>query len=513
MRSGIRLAIAAGITALAASTGAFAQAPSTAGGGAQAAQLPLSGRGAQSGGASVTEQPIPGATTSVNTINPSVQVQGNYTGSTSGAGRPFSGKLSLREAVDRGLAFNLGPKGISFAMQQAHGQTRVSRSNLMPNLNSSLSETVVQNDLAAQGLRISAPIPGFRFPTVVGPFNYFDLRARLSQTIADFAALNNYRSTQETFHADEFLAKDARDLVVLAVGGAYLQAVAAKARVEAARSQVATANALYDQTNQQRQAGLVARIDADRSQVQALTQQQRMISLENDFAKQKINLARLTGLPPNSNYELSDDVPFSEAPPLGEEDAVRQAFGQRSDLKAAEAQIRAADRTRTAAKAERLPSLGFNADYGVIGTNPSQSHGTFSVVGTLRIPIWQGGRAEGDIEQANAVLDQRRAELEDLKSRVESDVRNAFLDLKAATSQVDLAQKNLGVTQEALTLTRQRFEAGITDSLEVSQAETTVASAQLDLINSVFAHNIAKLSLARAEGSAADSLARYLKVP
>jgi outer membrane protein TolC len=135
------------------------------------------------------------------------------------------------------------------------------------------------------------------------------------------------------------------------------------------------------------------------------------------------------------------------------------------------------------------------------------------VSGTLRVPIWQGGRTEGDIEQANAALDQRRAELEDLKSRVESDVRNAFLDLQAATSQVELAQKNVDVTRETLTLTRQRFEAGITDSVEVSQAETTVSSAELDLINSVFAHNIAKLSLARAEGSAADSLSRYLKVP
>ena len=258
----------------------------------------------------MTEQPIP-ARPPDNTIDPSIQVQGNYRAAWSGAGRPFTGKLSLREAVDWGLAFNLGTKGITFAMQQAQGQARVARSALMPNLNGGLTETVTQVDLAAEGLRISVNIPGFHFPTIVGPFNYFDLRARLSQTVADFAALNNYRSSVETFHADEFLAKDAKDLVVLAVGGAYLQAVAAKARVEAQRAQLATANALYDQTNQQRLAGLLARIDADHSQIQALSQQQRMISLENDFAKQKINLARLIGLPPNSNFELTDDVPLA----------------------------------------------------------------------------------------------------------------------------------------------------------------------------------------------------------
>jgi outer membrane protein TolC len=299
---------------------------------------------------------------------------------------------------------------------------------------------------------------------------------------------------------------------VLAVGGAYLDVIAARARVESARAQLETANALFRQTTEQRSVGLLAQIDVNKSQVQALTQQQRLASLQNDLAKQKINLARLTGLPPNDRYELSDDVPYSDAPPIDEEDAVKQALMVRPDIKAAEAQIRAAERTMAAARAERLPSLSVSADYGVIGTNPSQSHGTFSVAGTLRIPIWQGGRTEGDIEQANAALTERRAEREDLGSRVESDVRNAYLDLRAATSQVEVARKNLDVTRETLALTRQRFEAGVTDSVEVSQSQASVASAELDYINSVFAHNVAKLSMARAAGGTADSLSRFLSV-
>jgi outer membrane protein TolC len=189
-----------------------------------------------------------------------------------------------------------------------------------------------------------------------------------------------------------------------------------------------------------------------------------------------------------------------------------QALMQRPDIKAAEAQIRAAERTVSAAKAERLPSLALSGDYGVIGTNPAQSHGTFSVAGTLRIPIWQGGRTEGDIEQASAALSQRRAEMEDLKSRVESDVRNAFLDLEAATSQVEVARQNLDVTRETLNLTRQRFEAGVTDSVDVSQQQASVATAELDYINAVFAHNVAKLSLARAVGGADQSVGRFLKL-
>ena len=479
--------------------------------GSQANQIPLSGRTAQTGSVTATQTPVPGTTNSVNTINPAIQAQGPYTGSSASTpAMPFSGQLNLQDAIRRGLSYNLGPVGLAQAVRQARGQERDTRSALLPNVNGSLSETVQEINLKAQGLRFSSPIPGFGIPTIVGPFNYFDLRARLSQTLADFTAWNNYRSSAEILRANQYSADDAKDLVVLAVGGAYLQVIAAKARVDSERAQLDAANALYQQTEQQRTVGLVTQIDVNRNQVQALTQQQRLVSLENDLAKQKINLARLTGLPPNDRYEVSNDIPYAEAPAISEDEAVKQALAQRSDIKAAEAQVRAAGRTVAAARAERYPSLALNADYGVIGTNPAESHGTFSVSGTLRLPIWQGGKTEGDIEQAQAALDQRNAELEDLKSRVESDVRNAFLDLQAAASQVRVAEKNRDVSRETLTLTRQRLEAGVTDIVDVAQTQAAVAAAELDYIDAVFAHNVAKLSLARAIGAAADNIGRFL---
>ena len=192
-----------------------------------------------------TQTPVPGATASVNTINPAIQATGPYGGSVPGsAKKPFAGKLSLREAIARGLDYNLGTVGLTIAMQQAHGAAIVSRSSLLPNLNGTLSETVQQTDLKAAGFKFSSPFPGFNIPSIVGPFNYFDLRAHLTQTVADLSALNNYRSAKETLHADEFFAKDAKDLVVLAVGGAYLQAIAAQARVVSAQAQFDAAGAL-----------------------------------------------------------------------------------------------------------------------------------------------------------------------------------------------------------------------------------------------------------------------------
>jgi outer membrane protein TolC len=481
--------------------------------GAQANPLPLSGRSGASGGVAATQTAIPGTTTSVNTLNPTVQVSGAYSGSANSTlARPFSGKLALQEAVDRAIEYNLGAVGMTHALRQAHGQTRVARSALLPNVNGDFSETDETVNLAALGVRFGVP-GGFSIPTVVGPFNYMDLRVRLTQTVADFTARNNYRAAQETLRATQLSAQDARDLVVLATGGAYLQVIAAKARVQAAQAQLETANAVYQQTQMQLQFGKVPQIDVNRSRVEVLTQQQRLVSLQNDAAKQKINLARLTGLPPNDQYDISDDVPFAAAPAVSLEDAVKQALDQRADLKAAEAHVRAAERALTAARDERYPSLSVSADYGEIGTNPGQAHGTFTAVATLTVPIWRGGRAGGDIEEADAALQQRRAEVEDQKSQVESDVRNAYLDLQAASSQVQVAQQNLEVTRQTLAQERQRFEAGVSNDVAVTQSQESVASAELDYINSVFAHNVAKLSLARAIGNAPQNLRQFLQFP
>jgi len=475
----------------------------------QASPLTLSGRAGQSGSVTTVEAPIAGTTDSVNTINPTVQAEGPYSGSAwSTAKLPFSGKLSLREAIARGLNYNLGTVGQGNAVRLAEGQSQVARSALLPHVSGYLAETIQQISLSAEGFRFT--IPGFAIPATIGPFNNIDMRGTVSQSIVDLTAWNNYRSSREVYRANKFAAQDAREMVVLAVCGTYLQVIATRARVASAHSQVDTATALFQQTLQKRSVGVAPQVDVDRSEVEKLTQQQRVISLENEVARQKIGLARMTGLPANDGYDLTDDVPFVAAPDLSIDDALKQAFERRADIKAAEAQIHAAEHALAAARYERLPALSVSGNYGAIGTNPSQIQTTYLGAASLNIPIWPGGRTGGDITQAKAFLAQRQAELEDTRSQVESDVRNAYLDLRAAASQVSLGQRNVQVTRETLDLTRQRFDAGVTDNVEVVQAQESVTSAELDLINSVFAHNLAKLSLARSIASAADNLQQFL---
>jgi len=476
----------------------------------QAVTLPASGRSSQGGSVGVTEQPVAGTTTSVNTLNPNVQVSGPYTGSTPSTARmPFSGRLSLEDAVRRGLAFNLGAVGLTNTVAQTGAQVGIARSALLPNINGSASATVQQVYLAQFGVGFS--VPGFRLPPVAGPFNYMDLQISLSQTVADLTAVNNYRSARATARAGQYSLRDASDLVVLAVGGAYLQVLAAEARLQTAQSQLDTANAVFHQSTEQHAHGVLGKLNLDQSQVRTLTQQQQIITLRNDLAKQKINLARLVGLPPNATYQLTDRFSFSPAPVPNVDEAVAAAEQRRPDLKAAEQQVQAAERALAAARAERLPSLAISADYERIGVNPGQQNGAYAAMATLSIPVWQGGRVSSDIALAQAVLAQRKAELADTRGQIEAQIRQAYLDLEAAAGQVEVARKNLDVARETLDMARARMEAGVINTVEVVQAQETVAGANLDLINSIFAHNLAKLNLARSLGDAVAQLPTLLK--
>jgi outer membrane protein TolC len=418
---------------------------------------------------------------------------------------PSSGPLalSLDEALKRGLRFNLGAIESQQSARQAHGESIVARSPLMPNLNGYLHEVDEQIDLAAFGFKFNLPASaGLSIPTIVGPFNFFDLRAGWTQKLADIQSLRTYQSSRESLRAADFSVQDTRELVVYVVTAGYLQVIAASSRVDSAKVQVESAQAIYQQAADRFNSGLSARIDMTRSQVELQTQQQRLTSEQADYAKQKIALARLIGLSAGQEINLTDALPYAPLENLTLEQAIDLASRNRSDLKAAEAQVHAAEFSRKAAVAERFPTLDFSADYGVIGINPANSHGTFTAEGQLRFPIYTGGQTRGDIEQADARLQQRHADYEDLRARVEADVRTAFLDLTSAAEQVRVAQSRRELAQDELQQSRDRFASGVADTVEVVQAQEVVSSAENDYIASLNAHNLAKASVARATGQA-----------
>jgi outer membrane protein TolC len=478
----------------------------------RALQLPLSGR--QAGGTVVQQSSTPPPGSSVNTVNTQIQVQGAYNGSVPGKDAPSASvTLTLDEAVRRGLATNLGMIGADAASMQARAQRLQARSSLLPNLSGSLAENAAKVNLAAEGFSSSEfgnALP-FQFPTVVGPFHYYDLHGSLQQSLIDFTSIHNLRSANQSANAAALDARQAREEVVLSVTGVYLQLMATSAEVDEQQAEVRYAEASFKQAQAQAEAGNKAPIEANRSLVELQTERQRLRSQLGDLEKQKNQLARLIGIPLGLNIVISEKLEplHSESPPL--EDAVRRAWSERQDLKSAEAQLRAAEEARKAAGAEHLPSASINGQYGLQATNPNQGSGVFQASASVNVPIFQGGRIHADTLQADAVVEQRRAELADERGVVELDVRNAYIDLGVANDQVTTAESNRQLSLQNLQQSQDRFVVGVADSVEVVNSQESLAAADHDYVSSLFSQYLSRISLAHAMGEAEKDLPDLFK--
>jgi outer membrane protein TolC len=420
-------------------------------------------------------------------------------------------QLSFQEAIDRGLRNNLGLLLSGDQTITARGERWKELSNLLPNLSARVQEDVQTQSLTALGLKgnlFHSPTP---LPRVIGPFNYFDARASLSQSLFNFHDLEKERAASESLKSAQLSYKDSRELVVLAVGNSYLLAIATDARIETADAQVKNAQALYDKAVDQQKAGLSPAIDTLRARVELQTRQQQLISARNDFARQKLLLARVIGLPSGQEFLLTEKAPYQALTPLPVEVYLQRAYTSRSDYQAAQAQVRAAELSHRSAAAGRYPSIDLNANYGDIGVTPAHSNGTWQVNGGLNIPIFAGGKVHSDVLEADAQLKQARSQLGDLRGRIDYDVRAALLDLNSAAEQVEVARSSVELAEESLNQSRDRFTAGVTDNLEVVQAQESVASAHESYIQSLYAHNLAKVELAYAIGDAEQGVKRYLK--
>jgi outer membrane protein TolC len=417
--------------------------------------------------------------------------------------------LTLHEAIDRGLKTNLGLLISDSANQIAQGERRRALSALIPQLNGRAAETDEQLDLKAGGFNLH--IPGISIPTVVGPFHYTDVRAFASWTAFDYTALKQYSASLASQRAAQLSMLDARDLVVQATANGYLQIMADASRVEAIRSQVETSQALYDRAVDQQNAGTAAGIDVLRSQVELKQQQQRLLAQTNQFEKDKLTLGRVIGMPAGQVFSISETVPFAALALITQDQALQTAIQQRPDFQSSQARVRAAEEAVKAARGERYPRAEVTADYGDV-TTPGESHGTFTVVASAKISMFDGGRIAGDIIQARSALKQRQDELADLGAQIEYQVRTAFLDIRSAADQVAVARDNLDLANQTLVQARDRFSAGVSDTVEVVQAQESVAIANDTLISALFAHNVAKVALARALGGTEQVIQKLLEV-
>lgn len=438
---------------------------------------------------------------------PTLQTSQNPIFGSVSSGKPTPGVLTLTplDAIDRGLKYNLSLLLSEQATETARGARLRALADVLPTLSGRVSETVQQVNLASFGF---PGIPGI--PPIVGPFAVFDMRLLSSGPLLDLHALNLLRSRGQEVTAAQFNYQNVRDLIVLVVGGAYMQALSGEARIAAVESQLKTAEALYRQAYDMKNAGVVPGIDVLRSQVEMQVQQQRLLAARNDFAKEKLALGRLIGLPAAQEFTFAGQIPLTPQPPITLDEALERAYRDRPDYHGAEALLRSAELNRKAAIDQRLPSIRFNADYGTLGARPTQTHPTYTTVAGLQIPIFQGGKTRGDILQADALLNRRRDELNDLRGRIEFEVRTSFLDLTSSWEQVQVARSSVDLAQQAFNQAQDRFRAGVTTTVEVVQAQEAIAATNENYITSTFAYNVAKLSLSRSLGIAERAVKDFL---
>jgi|SRR5579862_4417512 len=413
------------------------------------------------------------------------------------SGQPTPGPLalSLKDAVTRGLDNNLGVLLQEARVGSAEGARWKALSDVLPHVTANVRQSEQIVNLAAFGF---SGFPGI--PQVIGPFGVFDARVAVSTPLFDLSALRSARSASESVSAEKFSAKNAREIVVLAVANLYFEALADAGRVDAAKAQVATAETLVTLTHDQQVSGVVAGIEVLRQQVELQSARQRQIAAENQLAKRKLDLGRAIGLPPGQVIDLTDKLPETAPPPPDQKDAVSLALSTREDLKSAEALASAARLAKESASAERLPSVHLDGDAGAAGSSVTTTTGVFTIAATLKVPIFEGGSTKGRLAQTDADLRQREAELADLKTGVEYEVASALLDVTSETADMEAARSGQDLARQQLTQAQDRFRAGVTSTLELAQAQDALAAATDQYISSLYRNLIARAMLARAMG-------------
>jgi outer membrane protein TolC len=412
--------------------------------------------------------------------------------------------LPLDDAIQRGLRSNLGPILQASAQKSANGQRLEQLQSLLPTVTAGANYSVEQLNLAAFGLSFPGVNP------IVGPFQVFDFRAYLTQSLVNIASVRNYVASKHNFASAQLSADDARDLVVLTVGNAYLLCIADQARIEAVTAELATAKVTLDQAIAGHDAGTNPRLDVLRAQVDYQNEQQTLISTTNQLAKDRLALARTIGLPLDQDFRLTDQVPYAALDQTDPAAAFAQALKTRKDLQASNESVQAAIATQGAAKASQYPTASISGNYGDIGTTPGHSHGTYTASGQINVPVLQIASTRGQEQTALAQYEQATARLSDQIQQVNQDVRDSILDIQAAAKLVDATKSNVDLANEELSEAQQRFHAGVSDNLPVSQAQSQTEQANDQYISALYQHNIAKLSLARALGIAQTNYKDYL---
>lgn len=412
-------------------------------------------------------------------------------------------RLSLKQAVDIATApeGNTRVRLIAEALEQANARSAQARAALLPNFDASASRVNQTRNLAAMGIRVSLPIPGFSFPERVGPFNTFDARVSGSQTIFDFSAIRRLQASRAGVKAAEAERESTHDEVAAQVAMLYVNALAARAHVEAADANVALAEALARTAENRRKAGTGTAIESTRAEVQLANERQRLLVVRNQYRQAQLQLLRGMGVSLAGELELADSLEYRPEDAVAESDAVAHALTARADWKAQQRREDAARLSYSGTKFERLPSLSGFGDYGSIGSGLGSAFPTRTYGVALRVPIFDGGRRDARRSESLSQFRAEQIRTADLKSQIELEVRLALDALRSADEQVKVAVEGLTLAEREVEQARRRYEAGVANSIEPTDAQTRLERARDNRIAALAAYNAARINLAQSMGN------------
>jgi outer membrane protein TolC len=412
-------------------------------------------------------------------------------------------ELSLKRAVDLAVS----PEGSAKvqlsieAARQAETRSAQARAALLPDVEAAFTEQSLTRNLAAMGIQIAVPIPGFQFPMFVGPFTTMDARFTGTQSIFDFASIRRYQASKVGVSAAKSDVGGTEEQVAAQVARAYLAAVRADADLESAKANVALSEALQRQAENQKNAGTGTGIEITRARVQLANDQQKLLVAENGRRAAGLQLLRAMGMRLDAELVLTDKLAFTPFDDITLETARAQALKERPDY---EAQLQRESNARlsaSATKLERLPSVSAFGDYGPSGTGVTTALPTRTIGVQVRFPIFDGGKRDARRAESASQYRSERVKSNDLKEQIELDVRLALDSLRSAEDQVRVAQEGLQLAENELTQARRRFDAGVAIQLEVTDAQTRLERARDNQTAALYSYNLARVDLAQATGT------------
>jgi outer membrane protein len=410
--------------------------------------------------------------------------------------------LSLSTAIDLAIKNNLGTLLAGENVFESEGARGILRSALLPNIAASAYQANLTENMAAMGL----PVQDLKgFPVFVGPFNRFDARISIVQSIFDLSAIRRFHAGSKAVELAGEEKQLAGQQVTASTIVCYLAVLEGAQSLSAAQANIRLAESLLALAISQKEAGVATGVDVARAETRLANQRVHLAQTRTSLETARLNLLRVIGLPLSTDIVLEDRMRFGTENVLDSNQAIERALADRAEIKMADSQVKIAELQQKASTAEWFPTVHAFGDYGSSGLKPNEiSFPTRSVGVQLNLPIFDGGRIRSEVKVASSRLRQAEMRRNDLHVAIAKEVRQALVILKTREEQVKASIQAEALANRELELAQDRFQNGAGDNIEVIHAQTALEDARRTYISSLAQFNVARLDLAVAMGHPED---------